>query len=128
MILHTTGRIQTAEFPVAVLFDPARADVLIFEFHTRPRGADWHIGRDLLAAGLMSKAGEKVGDVRIWPSPDTDEVAIELDSPTGRAIIRLPWDPVAAFVRRTYDAVPRGHEYDDLDWNAFPRPVIGGAA
>lgn len=126
MKLTVTGRILAATFSVTVWFDEARADILTFEFHTRPRGADWAIGRDLLTDGLMTPAGEM--DVRIWPSPATDEVAIELDPPSERAIIRLPWHPLASFVRTTYDRVPQGTEYDGLDWDAFLRPTIGGAA
>jgi len=125
MKLTTTGRVQCAEFPTVVHFDPARADILVFEFHTTPRGADWAIGRDLLADGLTKPAGEM--DVRIWPSPETDEVAVELESPSGHAIIRLPWQALAGFVRRTYDAVPNGTEYDGLDWDQL-LTAAGGAA
>lgn len=122
MILHTRGRIQCAEFPVTVVFDETQADILTFEFDD----AVWGIGRDLLAAGLMSKAGEM--DVRIWPAPDTNEVAIELAPPGKCTIVRLDWDPIATFVRMTYGVVPRGTEYAGIEWNAFPRPVIDGAA
>lgn len=124
MKLTLTGRVQCAEFPVVVWFDEPRADVLTFEFHTRPRGADWAIGRDLLTDGLTKRAGEM--DVRIWPCPATDEVAIGLDSPSGRAIIRLPWHPLATFVRATYDRVPQGTEYDSLDWTEL-LTTTGGA-
>lgn len=125
MRIELTGRVLSATFPVIVHFDPARADILTFEFHTRPRGADWAIGRDLLTDGLMRPAGEM--DVRIWPSPGTDEVAIELDSPSGCAIIRLPWHPLASFVRASYDRVPQGTEYDGLDWDQL-LTAAGGAS
>lgn len=124
MILHTTGRVGAVHIPVAVMFDTDAPDVFTFLFTAKP--PVWTIGRDLIADGLMNQVGEL--DVRVWPSPETDEVAIMLDTPDGRAIIRLEWDPVAAFVRHTYDAVPRGAEYKNVDWNAFPRPVIGGTS
>lgn len=124
MKLTTTGRVQRTEFPVVAWFDETRADVLTFEFHASPRGTDWNIGRDLLAAGLMVPTGEM--DVRIWPDADTDEVAIELETPSGHAIIRLPRDPVASFVRYTYERVPRGTEYDEIDWGQL-LAAAGGA-
>lgn len=124
MRLTTTGRVQRTEFRVKVHFDKTRADVLTFDFRA-DAGATWNIGRDLLAAGLMVPTGEM--DVRIWPDADTDEVAIELDSPSGHAIIRLPWDPVASFVHYTYERVPRGTEYDEIDWGQL-LAAAGGAA
>lgn len=120
MRLTTTGRVQRTEFRVKVHFDKTRADILTFEFPD----AYWAIGRDLIAAGLMAPTGEM--DVRIWPDADTDEVAIELETPSGHAIIRLPRDPVASFVRYTYERVPRGTEYDGLDWGQL-LATTGGA-
>lgn len=127
MKLTTTARIGTAEFPVVAWFEDARPDVIGFDFYATVF-VEWDIGRDLLAAGLMSRTGER--DVQVWPDPDTDEVAIKLTSPTGCAVIRIAWDAVAGFVRHTYDAVPRGAEYDAVDWDAFPGLDVpaGGAA
>lgn len=125
MKLTTTGRIQAATFPVHVWFDERHADVLTFRFVTRPRGADWDIGRDLLSAGLMERTGEM--DVHVWPYPDTDEVAIKLCPPGKSTTIRLPWDPIAEFVRRAYEHVPRGDEYKGLDWGQL-LATTGGAA
>jgi hypothetical protein len=124
MKLTVIGRILAATFPVVAWFDETRADILTFEFHTQPRGADWPIGRDLITDGLTKPAGEM--DIRMWPCPETDEVAIELCSPFGRAIIRLPWHPLATFIRATYDRVPAGTEYDGLDWEQL-LTAAGGA-
>ena len=112
MNLSTTGRIGGYAFPVGVHFDDREPDVLLFTFLPRTPGC--RIGRDLLAAGLMAQAGEL--DVAVRPEPDTDEVALVLGTEAGKVIIRLPWDAVAAFVRRAYEHVPRGCEYDGLDW------------
>lgn len=123
MNLTTTGRIGGSKFPVGVRFDDREPDVLLFTF--LPRTPGWVIGRDLLAAGLMAEAGEL--DVVVRPEPDTDEVALVLGTEAGKVIIRLPWDPIAAFVRRAYEHVPRGCEYDGLDWGQL-LATTGGAA
>lgn len=124
MILDTRARLGSYAFAVTVHYDQIDApDLIEFRFHTR-RPVRWLIGRDLLANGLMEAVGD--GDLRIQPSPDTDEVAIRVRTPEGVAVIRLPWNPIAGFVRATCDRVPRGTEYDGLDWNRL-LPAAGGA-
>lgn len=99
------------------------ADVVDFHFGTEPP-ITWSIGRDLLEDGLVMRAGW--GNIRV--SPSAEGLGIYLNSPRGEAYLVFERDHVAAFLAQTYRLVPRGHEYDGLDWNAFPRPVIGGAA
>lgn len=125
MIMDTKARLGGCVLPVLLGFDQVTApDVISFEFSTRNR-VRWLIGRDLLTDGLMRDVGD--GDLRIGPSPATDEVAFRYDLRGGRAIIRFPWNPVAGFVRATYDKVPRGTEYDGLDWDQL-LPTAGGAS
>jgi Streptomyces sporulation and cell division protein, SsgA len=76
---------------------------------------EWIFARGLLAEGMERPAGE--GDVHAWPSPgnDGDTLNIALSSPFGEALFEAPAVAVAAFLRRTYEAVPPGYEGDFVD-------------
>ncbi|MEA5366053.1 SsgA family sporulation/cell division regulator [Amycolatopsis sp., V23-08] len=124
MIIATKARIGGYQFDANLSYDVTRPDVITVLFLTRTP-VMWILGRDLLADGLMNPAGE--GDVRIAPSPATDEVAVEIRTRHGRAFVRLLWDPVAGFVRATYGRVPRGTEYANVDWDQL-LPAAGGGS
>jgi hypothetical protein len=91
-------------------------------FHAGPdETVEWIFARDLLRAGLTEPAG--VGDVRAWPSPSGDRggvpvLNIVLSSPFGEAHFEAPMTAMAAFLRRTYDAVPAGREGEFFDIGA----------
>lgn len=102
-------------------YTKARADVVDFRFH----GATvvtWSIGRELLTLGLSGRAGE--GAIRIVPSACA--VGIELNTPSGEAHVVFQRDHLVAFLKATYRRVPRGHEYDGVDWDLL-LPTAGGA-
>jgi len=74
---------------------------------------EWIFARDLLAHGMAAPAGE--GDVKVWPSSDGDTLNLVLSSPFGQAHFEVPTAAMATFLRRTYDAIPAGHEGDFFD-------------
>jgi sporulation and cell division protein SsgA len=76
---------------------------------------EWIFARDLLSSGMTEATGE--GDVHVWPSTDEDETVLNLvlSSPFGQAHFEAPMAAMAAFLRRTYDAIPAGHEVDHFD-------------
>jgi Streptomyces sporulation and cell division protein, SsgA len=76
---------------------------------------EWIFARGLLAEGMERPAGE--GDVHAWPTPGRDGglLNIALSSPFGEALFEAPAVAIAAFLQRTYDAVPLGHECDYVD-------------
>lgn len=75
----------------------------------------WTFGRDLLADGLLAAAGE--GDVVITPAADQALVVIVLSSPDGAAVLEAPAHELAAFLDRTYQAVPAGQESAWIDFD-----------
>jgi hypothetical protein len=76
---------------------------------------EWIFARALLAEGMERPAGE--GDVHAWPTPGRDGglLNIALSSPFGEALFEAPAVAIAAFLQRTYEAVPAGHEGDFVD-------------
>lgn len=88
---------------------------LRMEFHvgvTDP--VEWIFARDLLAEGMVSRAGE--GDIRMWPGqPGHKVLNIALSSPFGQAQFEAPMAVLSGFLLRTYEVVPAGHEQDFID-------------
>ena len=76
---------------------------------------EWIFARSLLTEGMERPAGE--GDVHAWPTPGRDGglLNIALSSPFGEALFEAPAVEVAAFLQRTYQAIPAGHEGDFVD-------------
>lgn len=124
MITNTKARIGGYRFGANLSFDLARPDIITVLFATRTPVMRI-LGRDLLADGLMKPTGE--GALRIEPSPTTNEVAIVVHAPASRVVVRMPWDPVAGFVRATYGKVPRGTEYANVDWDQLLLTAGGGS-
>ncbi|WP_340686361.1 SsgA family sporulation/cell division regulator [Amycolatopsis coloradensis] len=78
-------------------------------------GADWVIGRDLLAEALRDgRAG--IGDVRVTARGDL--ITVGLSSPGGCGWVVFRRDDLAELVARTFDTVRPGTESDALDWSA----------
>lgn len=86
----------------------------------------WSFARELLVTGLDEPAG--MGDVRVWPwaTPRGDFVALALSSPDGNALFEVPRSVLVRFLRRTYVAVPRGHESEYLDMDATVVRLLAG--
>jgi len=89
-------------FAVCVSFDAGAADRI-----------EWTFARELLDQGLWQASGD--GDVKVWPRGNS--VVVALCSPSGRAVLETPRQPVADFVTRTQRLVPSGQEaaFIDLD-------------
>lgn len=76
---------------------------------------EWIFARELLAGGMLSRAGE--GDVLVWPGkgPSRDVLNILLSSPFGKAHFEAPLTPLSGFLVRTFEIVPAGRESDFID-------------
>lgn len=93
-------------------------------FHPDGAGATpvtWVFARELLVTGLDEPTG--LCDVRVWPwaSPRGDFTALAVSSPDGNALYEIPKSVLVRFLRRTYAAVPRGHESE------FQEPALEAA-
>jgi hypothetical protein len=96
-------------------YDPRDPYAVRARFATGTEGSvEWTFARDLLTEGLQRPSGE--GDVRVWPAHGDLNVA--LSSPSGQALFEAPRDEVAAFLSRTYRAVPVGRESEVVDLDA----------
>ncbi|GAA2664165.1 MULTISPECIES: SsgA family sporulation/cell division regulator [Actinosynnema] len=96
--------------------DPYAVAVL---FHTGQGKVEWIFARDLLADGLLTPSGE--GDILVRPaSDDPERVLLELNAPTGFAILSAVAEHIAEFLDLTYDVVQPGEE--DL-WIDFDREL-----
>jgi Streptomyces sporulation and cell division protein, SsgA len=75
----------------------------------------WIFARDLLAMGLVGRAGP--GDVTVWPSADSEGgvLHIELSSPFGHAHFAAPAREISDFLYETYQIVPSGEESQHMD-------------
>jgi hypothetical protein len=84
-------------------------------FRAGTESISWVLGRDLLSDGLHAECGE--GDVRVWPTVEDGRavVMLRLTSPDGSALLAADAAGLAAFLERTYEAVPLGYEGDHLD-------------
>lgn len=103
----------------------------------RDEPVEWVFGRDLLAAAL--DAPEGIGDVRAWPSAEPSARAegeagtaekiltIVLGPPSGYARFEASAAGIEAFLTRTYELVPGGHEPACLDLDAELAELLGQA-
>lgn len=98
-----------------VSYDPSDPYAVHAAFHLHEDAVEWVFGRDLLADGLVTPAGE--GDVGVWPtmSGGRQVVCLSLSSPSGHALLEASAAEVAEFVREVYTAVPAGDESLHLD-------------
>jgi hypothetical protein len=110
-----------APAPVAaeLVYDPEDPYAVAVVFHTGQGRVEWMFARDLLADGLLTPSGE--GDILVRPaSDDPERVLVELNAPTGFAILSAVAEEVAAFLDSSYDVVQPGEE--DL-WIDFDREL-----
>jgi hypothetical protein len=93
---------------------------------------EWTLARDLLTAALDAREG--IGDVQAWPSAASCDPAaggtqegaaaghsilnIAISSPFGQAQFEMSARAMGEFLRRTYEAVPAGHESAYLNFDA----------
>ncbi|MHA6765223.1 SsgA family sporulation/cell division regulator [Streptacidiphilus sp. PAMC 29251] len=79
------------------------------------RPAQWIIGRDLIADGLLAPAG--LGDIRIHP--DGESTAFELHAGPDYALVTVATDDLTQFLDATCALVPLGSESPAINWRAL---------
>lgn len=97
-------------------------------FHSATGDVRWAVCRSLIASGLTEPVGE--GDVQLWPSIDDDGCAVvmfEFCSPDGELVAHARTVDLYAFLSRTRNAVPFGHEADHLDVDTMITRLIDSA-
>ncbi|MGH3871255.1 MAG: SsgA family sporulation/cell division regulator [Pseudonocardiaceae bacterium] len=103
---------RTPAVPVQVelRYDTRDPYAIVAAFRTGRAGwVEWVFSRDLLADGLLARAGD--GDVRIRPSSgDPEIVVMELSSPSGHAVFEASAQRLAEFLDASYDIVLPGNE------------------
>lgn len=83
----------------------------------------WTFGRELLALGLIERAGE--GDVTVRPLDDL-VIEIVLSSPNGSAVVRADIGDIAEFLAATYRLLPQGSEWPYLNFDAELAALLDG--
>ncbi|GLZ30424.1 sporulation protein SsgA [Lentzea sp. NBRC 105346] len=111
--------VAPAPVEAELVYDPEDPYAVAVVFHTGQGRVEWMFARDLLADGLLTPCGE--GDILVRPAADDPErVLVELNAPTGFAILSAVAEEVAEFLDQTYDVVQPGEE--DL-WIDFDREL-----
>ena len=111
--------VAPAPVEAELVYDPEDPYAVAVVFHTGQGRVEWMFARDLLADGLLTPSGE--GDILVRPAADDPErVLVELNAPTGFAILSAVAEEVAEFLDQTYDVVQPGEE--DL-WIDFDREL-----
>jgi hypothetical protein len=88
-------------------------------FKVEPAGVRWTFARDLLIEGFYEPTGD--GDIHVWPCLSADGTAVvivELDSPSGGAMVQIASRDMAAFIAQMLTLVPLETESDLLDFDA----------
>uniref|UniRef100_A0A1V2IB95 Sporulation protein SsgA n=1 Tax=Pseudofrankia asymbiotica TaxID=1834516 RepID=A0A1V2IB95_9ACTN len=85
----------------------------------------WTFARALLAAN--GSRSTNIGDVRVQPTDGRKGrvMTLTLTCPEGRAELELPAQRVAAFLHRTYRAVPAYVEAGLINWDAEFGALLG---
>lgn len=106
--------------------DPLAVGLVLNVGGVRP--VRWVFARELLADGIVARAGE--GDVAVWPLHDegegiADEGAFFCVRVGGvrTARFEFPVEPVADWLADTYELVPWGTELHGVDWNQLLEPA-----
>jgi hypothetical protein len=111
--------VAPAPVEAELTYDPEDPYAVAVLFHTGQGKVEWMFARDLLADGLLTPSGE--GDIMVRPAADDPaRVLLELNAPTGFAILTAEAEDVAEFLDLTYDVVQPGEE--DL-WIDFDREL-----
>jgi hypothetical protein len=105
----------TVLFPGDLCYRSADPYAVRLTFHVDDYMMDWVFARTLLIGGLLEPVG--VGDVEISPSrhDGVDTVQITLKPHHVYAVLEAPARMIAAFLKRTCQAVPLGTEHRHLD-------------
>ena len=88
-------------------------------FSTVNQSVSWTFARCLLEQGRFVPTGE--GDIAVRPALDDQgcaAVGIELNSPDGSAVLRVPGSDVARFLELSQAVVPDGEEMSGVDLDA----------
>jgi len=96
--------------------DPFAVSIL---FKVEPAGVRWTFARDLLVEGSYEPTGD--GDIHVWPCLSADGgavVIVELESPSGGAMVQINSRDMSAFIARMLTVVPLGTESELLDFEA----------
>lgn len=102
-----------------VSYDPADPFAVGIVFNVEPAAVRWTFARDLLIEGFYEPTGD--GDVHVWPCLSADGgavVIVELDSPSGGALLQINSRDMAAFIAQMLTLVPLETESDLLDFDA----------
>jgi hypothetical protein len=106
MISAETGQVEPNPFLAVWTYDPDEPHQISVSFKVGAHNSiDWAFGRDLLAKGLVTPAGE--GDVRLDPNHPSGLVVITLSSPAGIALVGFDPGELAAFEADLRRAVPK---------------------
>jgi Streptomyces sporulation and cell division protein, SsgA len=112
---------------VELTYDPRDPLAVRAAFDT---GADepvvWWFSRDLLSDGLERSTG--AGDVQVKPLPGSDDVILNLRSPSGHAVFAIERQVLVEFLDEAYAAVPSDREWDNVDVDAELLALTGGGA
>ncbi|WP_031010117.1 SsgA family sporulation/cell division regulator [Streptomyces sp. NRRL F-5727] len=97
--------------------DPLAVSLVLDSHGARP--VRWFLCRELLADGLVARAGE--GEVVLWPLLDSDgersSFCVRVGGGDRTALFEIPVEPVARWLARTWEMVPRGTELEGVDWD-----------
>ena len=88
-------------------------------FSTVSQSVSWTFARCLLEQGRFVPTGE--GDIAVRPALDDEgraAVGVELNSPDGSAVLRVPGVDVARFLQMSQALVPEGEEMSGVDMDA----------
>jgi hypothetical protein len=106
----------SAPIEAELRYDPDDPYAVAVGFHTGQGEVEWMFGRELLADGLIARTGE--GDIAVRPSPeDPERVLVELDAPTGFAVLSGRAEDIAEFLDLSYDVVSSGEEELWIDFD-----------
>lgn len=94
-------------------YDPSEPYAVALLCHIESEQSCRTFGRDLLAAGMVTAAGE--GDVRVRPALASGTLRLELMSSDGTLVVDAQATDVVDFLQLTFDAVPTGSESERLD-------------
>jgi sporulation and cell division protein SsgA len=107
---------ESAPIAAELRYDPDDPYAVAISFHTGQGEVEWMFGRDLLADGLIARTGE--GDIAVRPAAeDPERVLVELDAPTGFAVLSGLSEDIAEFLDLSYDIVSPGEEELWIDFD-----------
>jgi len=119
LLVVTDEELGAIGVPVATTFRYDAADPwavqMTFEIGEEEDHVKWRLARSVLADGLKGESGN--GDVRICPVSKRD-LTITLSNSDRAALLSAPARQVGAFLRSTYQIVPKDAEPSCVDIDA----------